>query len=167
MSINTQMYMQQSRRDDIESMAYLLIHICRPRGLPWGPKFSSSKVLRLKRQTPISQLCKDVPEQLGKLLQYARELNFQESPDYHKITELLKEAGSLLCEDTDISLDDGLYDWSILATLVVHYPYYYKDLLTKYYNNNGGNLQKRMLFRENGDLAVCIRDPKVMENIKN
>ena len=44
MSINSHGQMQLSRRDDIESMAYLLIHICRPGGLPWGLRASPNKI---------------------------------------------------------------------------------------------------------------------------
>lgn len=121
-------------------MAYLLIHLCRPGGLPWGPNNSDKRVFRLKTELPLSQICQGVPEHLQRILIYARELDFSEAPVYKKIIQCLMQAGELLLGENGTFQNDGIFDWTVLATLVTKYPNYYKDLLKKYYNNNGGNL---------------------------
>jgi casein kinase I homolog HRR25 len=76
----------QTRRDDIESLAYSLLDCLRD--LPWGHiRGGSSKQLedrvREKKQswTP-ERLCAGIPNTFKVLLSHARQLKFDEEPDY-------------------------------------------------------------------------------------
>ena len=94
-SIYTHLGIEQSRRDDLESLAYILIYFSKG-GLPWtkvkgkNRKEKYSKVLSLKININISDLCSDLPEEYSKFLKYVRDLQFEEKPDYDYLKSLLK-----------------------------------------------------------------------------
>lgn len=85
-SINNLMGKQQSRRDDLESIAYILIRFLR-RELPWEHISAAHyekphRVVReMKINTPIDKLCDGLPSVFGEFLKYARGLKFAEDPD--------------------------------------------------------------------------------------
>lgn len=93
-SINTHIGVEQSRRDDIESLIYILIYFLKG-SLPWqGIKTHTKRekylrVLNYKMSTPIELLCKELPKELASLLYYARGLKFEEEPDYKHIKNIL------------------------------------------------------------------------------
>ena len=94
-SIYTHLGIEQSRRDDLESLAYILIYFSKG-GLPWtkvkgkNRKEKYAKVLSLKININISDLCSGLPEGYSKFLKYARDLQFEEKPDYEFLKNLLK-----------------------------------------------------------------------------
>ena len=66
-SINAHKLKSQSRRDDLESLAYLLLHTCREGGLTWCPsRHSRKRILKKKQLEDEDSLCTgNVPKQLG------------------------------------------------------------------------------------------------------
>jgi len=94
-SINSHMGFQQSRRDDLESLAYMVIHLLYGK-LPWqGIPLSrhtnrQRAVLRRKQE-----LCKGnheiIPSTLITFIQYTRSLAFEENPDYIHLRALLQK----------------------------------------------------------------------------
>lgn len=94
-SINTHLNIEQSRRDDLESVAYVLLYFIRG-GLPWqGLKANSKKekyqkILERKMSMPIQQMCGSAPAEFGTFLQYCRKLKFEEQPDYNFLRRLLR-----------------------------------------------------------------------------
>ena len=78
----------------------------------------------------------------------------------------MNSAATELGGGTKNSLDEAIFDWQVLATIVAKFPNYYKDLLQKYYNDNGNDLSQRMLFCDDGQLLHCIRDSSVMSLVK-
>ena len=95
-SIYTHLTIEQSRRDDLESLAYILLYFSKG-SLPWiGIKSKSkkekfSKILSIKTNTTISDLCVNLPEEFSKFLNYIRDLQFEEKPDYEYLKNLLKK----------------------------------------------------------------------------
>ena len=93
-----------SRRDDIESMMYILI-FCLTGTLPWHGlisidflKTDNARARLLNMRDPEGVLCKDLPLEFRSLLTYAQELEFEEEPDYERIETiftLLKEKNRL------------------------------------------------------------------------
>jgi len=85
-SINSHMGLQQTRRDDLESLGYTLLYLHLGK-VPWqgisnqNPSCHCAAVLRQKQD-----LCKHsfeiVPSALMKFIQYAQSLAFEENPDY-------------------------------------------------------------------------------------
>ncbi len=102
-SLNTHMGIEPSRRDDIESLGYVLVYLLTGR-LPWeGIKASSQEerleqIMERKMSISIEELCQGLPskkhliiceEEVATLLYYARSLGFEEKPDYDYLADVL------------------------------------------------------------------------------
>jgi len=112
MSIRTHQFRQQSRRDDLESLGYLLLYFLKKGNLPWQGITATdvkSMIYRIwdKKETiPLEKLFKDCPEQFITYMNYTRNLNFTEKPDYDYIRGLFDEILESIHEE-----DDGIFDW--------------------------------------------------------
>ena len=127
-SLNTHRGYEQSRRDDLESAAYLLIYLLKGE-LPWQhiraetkyekyqqigyTRHAVLKVLtflcvnsHMKETLSIERLCKGLPTHVAQFLRYCRQLKFEEKPSYHYLTELLGNISKL--EHFKV---DNEYDW--------------------------------------------------------
>ncbi|KAF8650143.1 hypothetical protein AX16_005378 [Volvariella volvacea WC 439] len=77
-----------SRRDDLEALALMLIHLLTPKGLSWTrngiPKTEvAHSTLKLEKMNASPEdLCRGLPEEFEEFLRYCRRLKFQETPDY-------------------------------------------------------------------------------------
>ncbi|CAH2351713.1 casein kinase I homolog 3 [[Candida] railenensis] len=97
MSINTHLGIEQSRRDDLESMGHVFMYFLRG-SLPWqGLKAPTNKQkyekIGLKKQsTSVSELCSGYPVQFAQYLSYVRNLKFDEEPDYEYLIGLMERA---------------------------------------------------------------------------
>jgi len=110
-SINNHRGYEQSRRDDMESLGYVLMYFLRGK-LPWqGLKAKTKKekyaaILQKKAETPLRTLCHGFPAQMEEYLRYCRSLKFEESPDYNYLRGLFHD---VLVEQN--LLGDTEYDW--------------------------------------------------------
>lgn len=95
-SINTHLGLEQSRRDDLESIGYVMMYFNRG-SLPWqGIKANDKltkyeKVLAKKISTPPEVLCKSFPSEFVTYFNYCRSLRFEDRPDYSYLRTLLKD----------------------------------------------------------------------------
>jgi hypothetical protein len=84
-SINNHLGVDPGRRDDLESLTYMLIYLLRG-SLPWltsdHEKLSSTSILERKVNTTIEVLCNGIPVEFASVLIYMRSLAFLEDPDY-------------------------------------------------------------------------------------
>lgn len=82
-SIHSHLGWELGRRDDLESLAYILILFLRG-SLPWqGLKLERRDlVVECKQTTSIRDLCHGLPDELRVFLEYSRSLSFDEKPDY-------------------------------------------------------------------------------------
>ena len=93
-SIYTHLGIEQSRRDDLESLSYILIYFCKG-DLPWrGLKAKNknvklSKILSLKMNFSNSDLCSNLPDGFSQFLQYSKDLHFDQRPDYEYLKKIL------------------------------------------------------------------------------
>ena len=113
-SINTQIGIEQSRRDDVEAVGYVLVYLALGR-LPWQRagkekgKGHLAKVLEKKLITPPEILCKKLPRQFSFIFQYIRKLKFEERPDYNMMKCLLAD---LLLSKMNLSKTTTFsFDW--------------------------------------------------------
>lgn len=112
-SISTHLGVEQSRRDDLESLAYVFIYFLRG-FLPWqGLKAATKKqkydrIMEKKMTTPVDLLCKGYPEEFGTFLNYCRSLRFDEKPDYSYMRRLFR--GLFVRQGFQY---DYVFDWSI------------------------------------------------------
>jgi serine/threonine protein kinase len=86
-----------SRRDDLESLGYILLHWYRGE-LPWQNKFAEDtfiervkKIGQMKAQ-PLESLFMDAPLVLLRYMQYARELDYLATPDYGALRQIFEQA---------------------------------------------------------------------------
>ena len=94
-SLFTHYGIEQARRDDIESIAYNLIYFAKGK-LPWqgvktkNKKEKHKKIMESKLANTPGLLCMGLPDELEKLLNYSRKLEFEEEPDYKGIKIMFK-----------------------------------------------------------------------------
>lgn len=94
-SINTHLGLEHARRDDLESLAYVLIYLTSGT-LPWQDlsgliPSECAEIVKLKQQIPAHKLCRGLPKGYADFLLYARSLQFTERPDYHYARSLFKD----------------------------------------------------------------------------
>jgi len=115
-SINAHLGIEQSRRDDLEAIGFVLIYFALGR-LPWqGVKASSRKefnhlVMEKKIMTPAEILCRSLPPEFATYLNYCRTLTFDEKPEYNALRVLFRR----VYFRKGFS-EDYLFDWIVLNT---------------------------------------------------
>jgi serine/threonine protein kinase len=91
-SINNHLGVEPGRRDDIESLAYMLIYFLHG-SLPWlsndHEKLSSAAILECKVNTTVEALCHGIPVEFASILVYSRSLAFSQDPDHGYLRSLL------------------------------------------------------------------------------
>jgi casein kinase 1 len=113
-SINTHLGIEQSRRDDLESLGYVLMYFLRG-SLPWqGLKAATKKqkyekISEKKMATPTESLCKGFPTEFVVYFQYVRSLRFDDKPDYSYLRKLFRD---LFVREGFVW--DYVFDWTIL-----------------------------------------------------
>ena len=83
-SINMHLGIEQSRRDDLESIGYLFVYFLKG-VLPWqGLKNGNryTRIMEKKLEIPTEILCYGLPEELIFYLNYCKSLRFEDRPDY-------------------------------------------------------------------------------------
>lgn len=117
-SINTHLGLEQSRRDDLESLGYVLMYFNRG-SLPWqGMKGANKrqkyeKIREKKLATSIEELCQGHDIGFAHYLQICRNYRFDECPDY----DLLKSIISNMIEKHGYKYD-SVFDWNQRYTKV-------------------------------------------------
>ena len=89
-SLNSHLGIEQTRRDDLESLFYLLIYMVKGT-LPWQGLSVTHKfekdytIMNYKLKTDPEQFCSDLPSEMTELFEYIKSLDFYETPDYRYI----------------------------------------------------------------------------------
>mmetsp|Transcript_26193 Transcript_26193/g.46716 ORF Transcript_26193/g.46716 Transcript_26193/m.46716 type:complete len:376 (-) Transcript_26193:372-1499(-) len=110
-SINNHLGVEQSRRDELESLAYILIYFING-SLPWQGINEKNKRARFcmigeyKRSESIRSLCQGLPEQFADLLEYSRSLRFEEAPNFDFLVSIFND----LAQQLDVKVGD--FDWN-------------------------------------------------------
>ena len=109
-SINALNGLTQSRRDDLEAVGYVMLYFLRGK-LPWQGLHVKNKedryhrIMEIKIETTPSELCKGFPKEFEEYINYTRNLEYEQDPDYEYLKNLFH----------DILKDDSekIYDWDI------------------------------------------------------
>ncbi|KFV75706.1 Casein kinase I isoform epsilon, partial [Struthio camelus australis] len=118
-SINTHLGIEQSRRDDLESLGYVLMYF-NLGSLPWqGLKAATKRqkyerISEKKMSTPIEVLCKGYPSEFSTYLNFCRSLRFDDKPDYSYLRQLFRN----LFHRQGFSYD-YVFDWNMLKFVSV------------------------------------------------
>ncbi|CAJ0565700.1 unnamed protein product, partial [Mesorhabditis spiculigera] len=113
-SINAHLGIEQSRRDDMESLGYVLMYFNRGT-LPWqglkaaNKKQKYDKISEKKMSTPVESLCKGFPAEFAMYLNYCRGLRFDEAPDYMYLRQLFRILFRTLNHQYDYT-----FDWTVI-----------------------------------------------------
>ena len=113
-SLNAHMSWEQSRRDDMASLGYVLIYFSRG-FLPWQGvraetnKQKYEKIKEMKMSISEEALCKGLPVEFILYLKYCHSLLFYDRPDYMYLRHLFRN----LFERLNYQFDNQ-YDWTVL-----------------------------------------------------
>jgi serine/threonine protein kinase len=128
-SINTHLGIEQSRRDDLESIGYVLVFFLKG-SLPWqglkGNIDKYNKIMEKKLQIPTEILCYGLPDEMTYYLNYCKSLRFEDRPDYDYLRGLFVKLiyscinqYSITKENLkfDWCFDDPIQAWNVIITL--------------------------------------------------
>ena len=109
LSINGNKGYEQSRRDDLESLGYMLIYLATG-SLPWleaeDLQLNVVKkyifIYKIKNSLTSKKLCKGLPEEIAKYLDYCRGLLFEEDPDYNYLRSLFEAILTRIGQKNDL-----------------------------------------------------------------
>jgi len=117
-SINAQSGFELSRRDDLESLTYILIYFLRG-SLPWQDLPGSMKrkqtlMLQMKKTITPQILCEGLPVEFELILNHARKLKFEQRPNYQYLHGLVQK---LLSKQ-----EASTADWEVVKGLASNWP---------------------------------------------
>ncbi|KAG6772043.1 hypothetical protein POTOM_023439 [Populus tomentosa] len=113
-SMNTHLGIEQSRRDDLESLGYVLMYFLRG-SLPWQglkagtKKQKYEKISEKKVSTSIEALSRGYPTEFASYFHYCRSLRFDDKPDYAYLKRIFRDL--FIREGFQF---DYVFDWTIL-----------------------------------------------------
>ena len=93
-SITSHKRTELSRKDDMESLCYLLLYLCSG-FLPWSKIDNEEEIIALKYEV-LRNSTYDYPNLLIDLLKYVRYMEFEEKPNYYLIIDNFKREIELL-----------------------------------------------------------------------
>ena len=112
-SRGTHLGIEQSRRDDMESLGYTIVYLYRG-SLPWQSQKDRHRERRhqlveeKKMTTTVEGLCRGLPKEFAQYLNYVTRLAFDGKPDYVYLRGLFH--GLLTREGFE---NDGVFDWNV------------------------------------------------------
>jgi serine/threonine protein kinase len=102
-SLNIHNYIEPSRRDDLESCIYIMLTMLLGK-LVWFDKSNLNDIYKLKEQII---LIEEVPNFIKILLNYVRNIKFDETPDYNYIINIIIETFK-----TNLFENDDKFEWN-------------------------------------------------------
>ena len=109
---------EQSRRDDIESIGYMLVYFLKKK-LPWqgvtGRKKMERylKIYKMKKNTSPEELCSGLFPEMVEYVSYSKKLEFEQEPDYNYLRRLF----SKMIKRVNNTKDQLVFSWIRLADM--------------------------------------------------
>ena len=141
-SVNALNGVTQSRRDDLESVGYVLLYFLKGK-LPWqglmikNKEERYNKIMEMKRDITSEELCKDCPEEFKKYIDYVRKLEYEQDPDYDMLKNIFKD----LLKQNGFEFD-YFYDWNVNETIIDYHNYSNNNNKEEIKNQNSINEKK-------------------------
>lgn len=113
-SISAHLGLEQCRRDDMESLGFVLMYFIRA-SLPWQGlraatvKQTCEKISEMKMSTSVDVLCDGFPVEFAMYFKHCRRLSFEEAPNYMYLRHLFR----LLLRKMNYQ-HDYAFDWIVL-----------------------------------------------------
>jgi len=146
-SINALKGCEQSRRDDLESIGYVLMYFLKG-SLPWqGLQINKGedrykKIYIKKKNTSAESLCEGFPNEFRDYVNYTRNLGFEDDPDYNYLKSLFFKV-----LERENCIIDFYYDW-MKEKPEISNSFYNKYLNDKNINKRNFNIDED---KENND----------------
>lgn len=105
---------EQSRRDDLISLGYVLLYLYRG-SLPWQGLKATTKsqkydrIMEKKMSTSVQSLCYGLPSEFAAYMTYAMSLRFEDKPDYRYLRKLFRD---LFVRERYVW--DYIFDWTLV-----------------------------------------------------
>ena len=156
-SMNTHQGYEQGKRDDLESLFYIIIYFIKGE-LPWqnikcktkAEKYS--KIYEIKKKvTDSKELVEGLPIEMEKILEYILELNFFEKPNYLMINKTIE----IILDKLNLS-NDLQFDW------------YYLEFLNFLYlsvNNDNNDAGEENIKKENKSEKEKTKENEKINNL--
>ena len=109
---------EQSRRDDLESIGYMLIYFMRGK-LPWQGVTGNKKmerylkIYKMKKNVAPEDLCKSLPHQMTEFMRYVKSLEFEQDPNYNHLRNLFNS----ILKKINGTNDQLIFSWIRMADL--------------------------------------------------
>ena len=150
-SINAHLGLELSRRDDLMSIGYILIYLIKGI-LPWqGIKGDNqlNKIMKKKIQISNEILCNGLPNEFLHYLNYCKNLQFEERPDYEFLKGLFGRLLGLVISNFNIRRNELIFDWC------------FKDIeyIWKKYTD-----KEKFAGNENNEIKIQISDDEEDDN---
>lgn len=114
-SVNSHKGIRQCRKDDLESMMYILIYFYKGK-LPWQDvksKKKEEKHMKIKEEklkTTVETLCKDMPKEFERMLCYIKSILYSEEPNYEYLLSGFQKIIQSLTEWENVEMNYN-YIW--------------------------------------------------------
>ena len=162
-SMNTHQGLEQSRRDDLESLFYIIIYFIKGE-LPWqGIKYKNktekyNKIFEIKQKSIVKGggLCDTLPSDFQTILDYILDLKFTEKPDYSLIKKIIEMILAKLNYVNDLQ-----FDWYNLEFLKNLFKTSFVENKKKSSNNNDNKEDINNEIKNNKK----IMDKKINDNL--
>jgi serine/threonine protein kinase len=161
-SINALRGLEQGKKDDLESIGYVLIYLLKG-SLPWqsinvkNKLEKLKKILVLKIETPSSDLCNGLPQEFEIYLDYCKNLELETEPDYNMLKNLFLQV--LYNEKMKF---DYIYDWSTSKDIEISNSYIYSNnkIIFSYIPINLKSIKNKYILTTNDKEFVSLNYEK-------
>ena len=141
-SMNAHLGNEQTKKDDLESLAYIVVYFIKGE-LPWqnvkadSKKEKYKKVYQIKKQTVPNDLCEFLPEDIKTFINCILSLNIKQKPDYQKLKNILENLMNKYSYSNDLQ-----FDWCT--------SYFMNNLYTSNFIDEN-NIKSSSVFEEDSD----------------
>lgn len=136
-SMNSHQGKELSRRDDLESLGYLLIYLLCG-SLPWfngTQQLRRSAILEMKQNVSAEQLCDIYPPAFSQFLEYSRALSFTDKPDYALFRSIFRGVLTTSSPPT--------FDWQVISSVDFGTPDVSQEAPVKHHDGTMSKTPKR------------------------
>ena len=111
-SVNALKGGEQSRKDDLISIGYMIIYFMKKK-LPWesiktkDEEKKHAEIYWMKKLIKTEDLCISLPKQMIEYMNYVQQLNFEEEPNYKKMKDFFRS----ILEDKKCSPETLIFSW--------------------------------------------------------
>ena len=142
-SMNTHLGIEQSRRDDLESIGYVLVFFLKG-SLPWqglkGKYDKYTRIMEKKLQIPTEILCLGLPDEISIYLNYCKSLKFEDRPDYDYLRGLFIKLLATCTSVYSITKENLKFDWCFEEQGALWKMYNHDKLVSAFHDSaNGGD----------------------------